>query len=558
MDRQKQQSEKKKGSKNLLILLLLLGIVLMNLIPRFIDWEKAESLVQQKQFDEAIEIYERLKSNDMVRTTREQAAEYAIVQENYQAAAEYYRQLNLSTEDLWRKAGNHFVENQQYEEAVDAYANAGLDDKVKETRKAWAEKALSEGNVQTAIELFNLIGETQRAKECAVKEAKALLDGRQPEKLIQLLTPFAGEDIAQLMYIAVEMEDQGNHSPEIARKYGEAIRNLDTQLMYSNALMNNGYNLKAVYPEGVIVNTDLSQYHFMESEKADETSAMQKALVFARTQKKPALILIEANSVDEIDATVGDTIAASLANQNQYEVRLRLDLMMDLFETEQAWAMSDCTTIIMLEKGFTHSGTLTVRTRKKRSALDSSPWNSYSSSASELLRGYLSGDNSPVYTSSYRCYPYYSAYEAIVLYDKEHPERFMTYDGTLYSPIASTAVIGENSWELDGLEKSDVEEIQRALTDETSEESKKTFEKYDEKVIERIRKQDWGSYVLFQGKDANGEAINYKGSVDDVKEWNVEKYMIGQWSDSWMDEAIKEGALEAISIYMLVYDGAEE
>ena len=122
MDRQKQQSEKKKGSKNLLILLLLLGIVLMNLIPRFIDWEKAESLVQQKQFDEAIEIYERLKSNDMVRTTREQAAEYAIVQENYQAAAEYYRQLNLSTEDLWRKAGNHFVENQQYEEAVDAYA----------------------------------------------------------------------------------------------------------------------------------------------------------------------------------------------------------------------------------------------------------------------------------------------------------------------------------------------------------------------------------------------------------------------------------------------------
>ena len=176
-----------------------------------------------------------------------------------------------------------------------------------------------------------------------------------------------------------------------------------------------------------------------------------------------------------------------------------------------------------MEKGYYPEGRLTIRT------------------TSSTSYGSL-----PAYVSiSYKVYIYYTAYEGIVAYDKENPLVGIFYDGYANESPMSNCVTG-NYYSDAGIDLSsiEIEEIQKALENEDSEESKKILAKYDSKIIEFVKKSGWGDYILIPDSDENGNTQNFKGSTANIEEWNTEKYMLGRFKDGWMKKQIESGLVK--------------
>ena len=493
----------------------------------------AETAVADHDYDLAIEIYSELGNSEKVSETRLASAEYSFSEGDYQKAAMIFEEMDNTARahDSWEKYGDVSLESNDFEQAVTAYTNAQNESKIQAVHLSWAENLAAGDEFDEAAQHFILAGREDKAREIMIEKAKRMIADQNVDGILDVLNPYTGSDIAELLFQAqkigfedISSEDAVNN----AGKFGETVRDPDTQLYYCHKLLENGYDLKKVYPDGVFVDMNLSPCQFYNSGQKDSPAPdTSKIIVFSRHDRVPDLEVRTTTSSAAVESAVDDEWKNRLNGQYFCSVKLRPDLIIDLPDGYQAWSLEDSTSYIVLDEGYLPCGNISVRTTTQSSL--------FSSRSSHI---------------SYKILLYYAAYNAITVYDRNHPERLINL-GTYWDyPVASGAVVG-NSYSDSGIDLTglEIQEIQRALENRESIESLEILARYDPKVIEFVEQNGWGDYILIPDKDENGNQKNVKGTADNLWSWYIPEYMIGHPNETWINENIDD-AMAGLSLYL--------
>ena len=92
----------------------------------------------------------------------------------------------------------------------------------------------------------------------------------------------------------------------------------------------------------------------------------------------------------------------------------------------------------------------------------------------------------------------------------------------------------------------------RALENPEEEESQNVLAQYDPKVIEFVSQNDWGDYILFPDRKADGSIQNFKGTSSNLNKWNTEKYMIGTMEEGWLEAELDDDAISTLAMYFSI------
>ena len=501
----------------------------------------AEKAVVECDYDQAIEVYRELGNSEKMKEVQEKAAAYHYGKGAYQKAATLYEEVNqtLPARVAWSKYGDTLMESYEFEQAIEAYTNAKNENKLQSAQLSWAERLAEDHQFEEAAEHYILGGRGDKAREIMIAKAEQMIADGDTEGIIKALEPYKGIDVAELLFQAqkVGIDDiQSEDAVNSARRYGDSMTDLEMLLYYCRRLYENQYDLKKIFPEGIAIEMDLAQYQIYNFESDDDSTDPDYSgiIVFSREDAVPDLERKFTFYSNEASSAVDDKMKEKLNGGYDYSVKLRPELMIDLFSENQAWSLDDCTAYVILDEGFLPYGAISIRTTSASSGSKNS------STLSSWQSGY------------YEIFYYYLAYSAITVYDRNHSQRFKNYDTYMDPPIAANAVVG-NSYSDSGIDLTglQVEEIQKALEDRNSEESKSVLEKYDSQVIEFVEQNGWGDYILMPDRDENGNQKNIKGTSRNISSWNISKYMVGQRDETWITRELDDGAMASLALYFL-------
>ena len=515
----------------------------------------AEKAVEDKDFDKAESIYLDLDEKERVKDVRLVAAAYYSDTGLYEKAAGIYEKAGETekAKSTWNQYGDSLLESKEFEKAVFAYANGENEEKIRAARIAWADDCFANNRLDEAAEHYLQAGMEQKAQEIVMKKAEQMIGSKEVDGIIDMLRPYKGRDIVDLLFraMSLEMTDTGSsNAAASARTYGESIRDTDMQLYYCQLLLDKGFDLKQVYPDGVEVDMDLAKYQFYNDWEQDSIPDASKVIIFTRTEEIPELAPLRFGASADLDKELAKEENKRKENDYGYTVRLRPEIMVDLDGDQQIWDLDECTAYAVLEEGYFPAGYISIRTGRE-SALTG--LKDYSSLQVTGLASLLNSSS-----TTYRMFCYYASFGMVSIYDKRDMSKGTIIDHYIHQPIAVNAVSGNNyeDWGVD-LNSLDIEEIQKALKDKESEESKEILAKYDSKDVEFVEKNGWGDYVLFPDKDENGKQKNVRGETDTVSTWFVPKYFLAMPEENWTESQISGDLLSYLKILRVLSESGK-
>ena len=471
--------------------------------------KKAEAALKKKDYDTAIEIYQKYQEDDKVKEVREMAAQNAYDAGDYAYAAQLYEDLGEQekAKEVWLTYADKMRQEKQFGSAIDVYEKYGNKDAILETQKEWAEQSVKDKDYDKAIELYGILGDKENVRWVTIEKAKHLITEGNEDEVPKLLSQFTGEDIAIHVFSAFKSRKQNlsnDDAATLAGQYGSYLHDINTQLSYCNLLKKEGVDLKKVYPNGVEVNVALYEYQFYNMDNWASSPGYQNVLVFSRTDDKPMLQSKTTGTEKEQEKYADELYGMREKSSYSYHVTLEPGLMADWPEKNVADSWDRCDTIIIFEHGYVLEGALTISSYSYLDFLKENP-------------------------TEYEIYPHYMSYAGIFAYNKRNPKGVELLSADANYSLAYNCVFGNTYDDLGiDLESMNIEEIVAALEDEESEESQKILSQYDKEVLDLIKSDSPGTYALFPDYDEAGNVKNFKGTSDNVSEWFTEKYMIGK------------------------------
>lgn len=505
-----------------------------------------EKAIEEKNFDKAESIYLDLNEKETVKNVRLMAAAYYSDTGLYEKAAGIYEKAGETekAQSTWNQYGDSLLESKQFEEAISAYTRGENENKIRAAQMAWADDCLANNRLDEAAEHYLQADMEQKAREIMVKKAEQMIGSKEVDGIIDVLKPFRGKDIVDLLFRAMSLEITNAGSSNAvasARTYGEAIRNTEMQLYYCRLLMNKGFDLKQVYPGGVEVDMDLAKYQFYNDWDQNSLPNASKVIIFTRTEGIPELTPLRFGGSADLEKEFAKEENKRQESDYGYTVRLRPDIMVDLGDDQQVWDLDECTAYAVLEEGYYPSGYISIRTGRDTA---STGLKDYSSVLGTSYTSLLNRSS-----TTYQMLCHYASFGMVAIYDKQDMSRGTIINHYINHPVAVNAVIG-NNYEDAGIDLNnlDIEEIQNALKDKESEESKEILAKYDSKDVEFVEKNGWGDYVLFPDKDESGNQSNIRGTSSNVKTWFIPKYFIASPEENWTASQVNEELLSYLQI----------
>lgn len=497
--------------------------------------ETGKKALEEHDYERAIKAFDLLGNDGYARkkAAKNEYAEYAYANEDYETAASLFAELsNTSKEkEAYGKAGDQHLASGDYNKAIEDYGKASMDEAVLSVHITWAEALASREQYVEAAEQYRLAGRNDQEVLMMYAQAEKMIRDGTTEGICELLEPYPGAKTAELIFRA---QSAGNEDPSdgnavaSAAAFGKAVSDPDTQLRYSKLLLDAGYDLKQVYPDGVPVKMNLARYNVVNANLGTEIDNMDlsKIVVFSREWDEPSLALRSSGSGYSPETFLDNEYKALNDGKYSCSIRLHPELISELLDTYQAWDLDSCTVYLILDDGYIPEGSLIIR----QSAI---------------------GIGSE--TTSYTGLISYSAYESIAFFDKKDTNKALLEDICLNRSAASNAVIG-NAYSDAGIDitELDLSKIQEALADRESEDSKEVLNHYDESVIRFVENHDWGDYVLIPDTDESGEQHNFKGTTNNIGQWNIPKYMIGVRNENWIHEKLADDVLTKINMALLI------
>ncbi|MCR4621695.1 MAG: hypothetical protein K5663_06395 [Clostridiales bacterium] len=452
---------------------------------------------------------------------------------DYEAAAIAYQKLNdeNNAKKAWLALGDTSMSQSDFEKAVKGYSNAGAQSLLSEAYSKWGDQMLSLQNYKDAVRYYQLADDTSKIRTAKLDEAYYLINNNKPSEVIRIVKGYNGKDIAEIVFNAFQCEAQlmqenseADDTPQelhtkiiaLAAKYGESIKDIDTQLAFCNLLKDNGHSLKEVYPDGVEVDYSISNYQVYEPEEIDysaaygittskvakslldmlkktntDNSSSNKILCFSRIENKP---IISDNGIEygkyknsttgELENPLAYVDSDRWVATDYYTVKLLPGIMESLNPSLRAKSLSECGKFLIIDKGYMPMGHVTITNTKTYNS-------NYSSS------------NKGITSTSYKAYIYYSAYESIALYNKNNPKDRFIFDG--YENAAK-------------------------LADST------------------INNGDGRSIITAQSiivNDKNGKS--YFGGIEPISGWYNEYYALGIHNEGWLTNSRINKAISSIN-----------
>lgn len=515
------------------------------------DYDAAIALYTELGDDEKLQEVGLIRANDLY-----EAGEYKAAAEVYDLAGE-----TVKAGNAWLKYGDQCMEAEDYENAVAAYANVNNtgspaiptgclttpSTKERLARKKWAAALVEQKEYVKAEAQYQLVGDEESAWNAINLYMLDLIAEQREDEVLPLIKDYTGPEVAQRVYDAVISKTGRSPDAEanaIARKYGSNLTDTDTQLAYCELLRAEGYSMKEVYPDGVIVNADLSKFQFFEMALSDsEEIDPSKVLIFSREEPKPALDGIAIASEEEADKQADLLIQKKETPQYQYEVRLQPGQMDEYPEENRALTLADGTALILLEKGYYPDYQLTIRTEHHTNGyVPGVP------SLSSLLPNY----HTDPYT--YSVYFGYMAYEAIAIYNMNNPLAGTYAEYYVADPLIADSVVGNRYTDRDlNLSSQEIDAILAALEAPERPENAKLLSKYSPEIIDFVSENGWGTYIYIPEPGEDGKENGKTYSSDERYKWNVEKYMLGAHEDGWLFRQLQNDVMENVRLYLLYY-----
>ncbi|MBQ3079991.1 MAG: hypothetical protein IJC48_08360 [Clostridia bacterium] len=509
----------------------------------------AEKAIEDKNFDRAIEIYTDIGAKEEVKNARSAYADYAKETGDYEKAAVEYGKAGLNDEsyEMYMLYAEKCVEEGDYANAVETYKKYNEQEKIVNVRTLWAEKLYAEKDYDGASEQYKLMGDTDKAIEVLCDQAEYLIGEGENEEAVNafsnimtLCSETGNEEEAEkavgLIYTAVKEASAENSGQELETAlagFGKSIRNLDMQLMYCAAMSADGIDLNLVYPDGVEVDQDLKAYQMLDIANAEYTGALDtsKMLIFTRTEKEPKTSSHRTKTMTEANALSDTLNAKKKTDEYSYTVKLEPALMLRLAEDMRAESFDECTSFILVEKGYLAGGSINEKSTSS---------------------GYGSFTN-----TSYTSFPEYIAFETISVYDKNDPAVGIIMDGYENAPRMAHAISGNAYSDTNvGLAPEQIEEIQNALSDSESESAKAILAKYTQKQIDFVAQNGWGNYLLVYYYDENGNNVEYKANTNNIDMWNTPFFMVAEHNEEWFTDSMIDETIFYLD-FLVMFSGIE-
>ena len=551
-------------------------IMLLAAIAYFIAWpwyqiDSTDGMFFAGDFDQGRNILNKYTSNIIWSAKAKKEYKESLILEGsmqmankeYLAAVDTYRELFDEENEYkaWMGLAEQSIAIGDYEQAVQAYDYANEPQLIMASYEAWGDAYMESFDYEDAIICYNSAQKPEKAKDTAIKYAESVLS-ENPRKVIGILNGFTGDEIADLMYEALSHEVATNvfdtmplfmrsnteDKNKIAETYGAAITDVDTQLTFCRLLEKGGYSLKSVYPNGVLVNINLSDFQIYDYDENAWKIHTNKMICFSRIEEKPKLeARAGSNSTYDIPSSLiynpdntyskEDPVGTEKYNRktssDYYTVRLHPEYMEKLKDTLRADSLKECDLFLLIEKGYLPTGLITIRTTTTTA-------NSY----------YQYSPYNTTKKTTYSYYPYYSAYESVCLYDRRcvgDIDILLAYEN---EPKLSNCVIG-NAYEDAGVDMStvDIDKIMKALENSDLPTNVQYLATVDPKIIEIVSatNDEYGDYIIVPDKNEIGESVNYKGTTRDIKGWYNEKYALGMFENNWLDEAQMQEVISYIN-----------
>lgn len=308
------------------------------------------------------------------------------------------------------KAGDEALADGKYEEAISAYEKAMLgslsttaEEKRKEALEAWGMNLAQEGQFELAVEKIESLQDEETTQSIYILWSDSLIEKGHFDEAIEklLLLPeneWRNTRIAEIRImqanrqVAKIQEHDATQDKDymLARMLGASLTGIDAQLLYCNALFNDGYDMKQLYPDGVeIVDLPIAQYQIDEI-NSDDTNEQPldatKMLVISRV---------------EADYEDSNTYKPKLTPHNRhdeevYTVKLLPEYMYDIDPEKIPQTLEEVTCVVIADNTYIQSGSISHNTVKT----------SYGSSR----------------VTNTEEYPYYAAVSSLVAYSKDHPD----------------------------------------------------------------------------------------------------------------------------------------
>lgn len=501
-------------------------------------YKMADEALSNKAYDEALKYYIQLGDIERAKETRLTAADEHVQKGEYKAAAELYEVLKETqkSKDAWASYAEQCISEKNYKEAVDTYIKLENDEKLQSARAEWAAYLMEQHSYLQAAEQYRLCNMEAEAQDATYQHAGYLIENGRAAEVPELLKGMTGDRTARTMLDAAKAAaSQGSEKSlaEIAGAYGSYITDVNTQLAYCNLLRYDEIDLNLVYPDGVEVEMDLAKYQVYEyllSDLPEEeiTVDYSKLLIFSREEEKPILKAVTSFTEADSAAVSEKEAQRRMTSEYSYIVKLQPALMDSLFLSTVANTIEECTGILLLETGYYPAGSLRIKTT-----------NVSSGRYAPVTMGVI-----------YNTYVYYDAYEGITVYDVNDPLHAECYYFYNTDPMISHCTIGNayNEKDMD-LSSEEIEAILEALEDKESEASAEILAKYSQETIDFVAYNGWGDYLYIPEEDEQGNQIGKTYSMDDKTEWNVDKYMIGKYEESWMEDQVANGVVDEIAFY---------
>lgn len=502
------------------------------------QYRMADGALDNKDYETAIALFSELNESDKVRNIRMLWADELCTAGEYKQAADMFETLgeNQKAKEVWEIYAEECLAANKYEDALKVYEKLQYAEKCKNTHLLWAEYLLADGSFLDAAEQFQISGDEEGALNAICLQAEYLIQARREQEVPEQLRGYSGDRIAQCIFDAALSTAKSNTNRsfgEVAGEYGSYVTDVNTQLYYCNLLRAEGIDLQSVYPDGVIVDVDLAKYQIFDYLVSDETNTValdcSKILVFSREEQKPTLSKLSFQNEEESVGCLDAEAEKRKSEDYPYTVRLEPALMESVIAELWAESYEECTSIVLLEKGYYPYGGLSI----KSTEFSSLGYNY------ELTKGY-------------KVYPSYIAYESIGVFSTSDPQNVTLYDLYYDEALIDNSVVG-NSY-LDAnlkLSEEEIAEIMYVLEDTSIEVAKLLLkEKYPEETVEFVADNSWGNYVYIPEEEGAKVAGNVY-SADDEAEWYTDKYMLGVHDEKWLEEQKADGFMDYIMLYML-------
>ena len=381
--------------------------------------EAADEAIANGDYEQACSIYESCYYNTryaaQVKERYAALAEKAKSELNPAPMIRYYKlyEDRSELESLYVNLGDELFAAGEYQSAIDCYMMCKVTSNcanLHDAQVSLGHQYLEEHDWDAAKQCFRDANETDLVYNATLLQTNDLIDNGQGDEVPEILSEFTGQDVANTVFRALNAKNKSmtdDQKAALAGEYGEKISHTDTQLMYCKLLIDNGYDLNAVYPNGVQVDYDLSKYDYSaisEAENYDDYD-MNKVLVFSWEDMRPSLnYTVSKQWADDDDFPI-ETLS----------VKLHPELMVN-FSQQFLPSAEQYSAVAILKKGYQYAGNFQIVTTTT---------SSYTKISS---------------IEKYCCYAYYYSYEAIYLCDLKTGNLYCTYDGYVNKPRAYGAL----------------------------------------------------------------------------------------------------------------------